>query len=276
MKKATGGILIRTTVALLLLAAAATLRAQCTAENTSFSAGEFVSYNLYYNWQFIWVKAGTASLSTVRSRYGGEEALRTSLITRGSDRADRFFVMRDTILTYFTPSLVPLYYRKGAREGKRYVVDEVLFGYDGDGRQHLELFRQKNGGERVRKSVAPEECAFDMLTMFFRIRSLDIASWTVGREHVFPMAEGREVTPTKLVYKGKETVKADNGKRYRCLVLSYMEPYEGRYKEIVRFYVTDDSNHIPVRLDMYLRFGSAKAFLTAAKGLRHASTAVVK
>lgn len=261
---------------LLLSANAAPTRAQCTAQNTAFDAGEFIAYNLYYNWKFIWVKAGTASLSTVQSHYGGREAMRTSLITRGNDRADNFFVMRDTILTYFTPSLTPLYYRKGAREGKRYVVDEVLFRYDASGVQHLDLFRQKNSGERVKKSVTPDECAYDMLTMFFRIRSLDIASWNVGHEHLFPMAEGREVTVTKLIYKGKETVKGDNGKRYRCLVLSYMEPHDGGYKEIVRFYVTDDKNHIPVRLDMYLRFGAAKAFLTAAKGLRHESAAVVE
>ena len=40
----------------------------------------------------------------------------------------------------------------------------------------------------------------------------------------------------------------------------------GKFKEIARFYVTDDSNHIPIRLDMYLRFGSAKAYITQMKG----------
>ena len=32
--------------------------AQCTFKNTAFKSGEFLSYNLYYNWKFIWVKAG--------------------------------------------------------------------------------------------------------------------------------------------------------------------------------------------------------------------------
>ena len=43
---------------------------------------------------------------------------------------------------------------------------------------------------------------------------------------------------------------------------------EAKYKEIVRFYVTDDTNHIPVRLDMFLKFGSAKAFLVSMKGTK--------
>ncbi|EFI71868.1 conserved hypothetical protein [Segatella baroniae B14] len=43
----------------------------------------------------------------------------------------------------------------------------------------------------------------------------------------------------------------------------------------VDFYVTDDSNHIPVRLDMYLRFGTAKAFLTGIKGNKSPITSVI-
>ena len=45
---------------------------------------------------------------------------------------------------------------------------------------------------------------------------------------------------------------------------------------MVTFYVTDDKNHLPVRLDMYLRFGSAKAFLTDAKGVRNTQTSIIK
>jgi hypothetical protein len=37
-----------------------------------------------------------------------------------------------------------------------------------------------------------------------------------------------------------------------------MEYEDGKYKRIVDFYVTDDENHIPVRLDMFLKFGSAR------------------
>ena len=53
--------------------------AQCTFRNTAFKSGEFLSYNLYYNWQFVWVKAGTAAMSTVQSQYRGHQAYRSSL-----------------------------------------------------------------------------------------------------------------------------------------------------------------------------------------------------
>lgn len=30
--------------------------AQCTFKNTAFNSGEYLTYNLYYNWKFVWVK----------------------------------------------------------------------------------------------------------------------------------------------------------------------------------------------------------------------------
>ena len=39
---------------------------------------------------------------------------------------------------------------------------------------------------------------------------------------------------------------------------------------------TDDKNHIPVRLDMNLNFGTAKAFLTGASGLRNPQDSRIK
>ena len=83
-------------------------------------------------------------------------------------------------------------------------------------------------------------------------------------------------TPAQLKYGGKVTVKADNGIKYRCLRLEYQEYEDEKWKKIVDFYITDDENHIPVRLDMFLKFGSAKAFLVNAKGTRNPITSIVK
>lgn len=63
---------------------------------------------------------------------------------------------------------------------------------------------------------------------------------------------------------------------YRCLVFDYLEKEDGKEKRIVTFYVTDDANHLPVRLDMYLNFGTAKAFLSGCRGLRNPMGALVK
>ena len=262
---------------MLLVSLTSQLNAQCTFKNTAFKSGEFLYYNLYYNWKFVWVKAGSASMSTVMSRYKGKPAYRTSLTTRGNNKVDEMFVLRDTLLAYVSDGLAPLYYRKGAREGKRYYVDEVFYSYEGNNvnlRQH-ELHAS---GNHTWKNTTSNDCMYDMVSSFLRARNYDPTGWNKGQVIKIPIADGDDTKTALLKYRGKSNIKADNGVKYRCLVLSYMEKEEGQkdYKEIVRFYVTDDSNHIPVRLDMFLRFGSAKAFLVSMKGNKNPVTAVVK
>ncbi len=80
----------------------------------------------------------------------------------------------------------------------------------------------------------------------------------------------------RLSFWARETIKADNGVKYRCLRLAYQEYEKGKYKRIVDFYITDDENHVPVRLDMFLKFGSAKAFLVGMKGVRNPVTSIVE
>ena len=250
--------------------------AQCTFRNTAFSSGEFLSYNLYYNWKFVWVKAGSASMSTVQSHYKGKDAYRASLITRGNNKVDEMFVLRDTLLCYCSTDLVPLYFRKGAREGKRYTVDEVWYSYPGGSSVSLKQRRLRKDGTSKTINNTRQECVYDMLNIFLRARNFNPSGWQKGYVMQIPIADGNGVDKAQLRYRGKSTVKADNGKKYRCIELSYMEKEDGKYKEIVRFYVTDDQNHIPVRLDMFLRFGAAKAFLTGIKGNRNPITSIVK
>lgn len=91
------------------------------------------------------------------------------------------------------------------------------------------------------------------------------------------MADGRTCEWKSIVYRGKKTFKMENSNtKYRCLVFSFVEKENGKEKDIVTFYITDDKNHLPVRLDMNLNFGTAKAFLTGARGLRNPQTAKIK
>ena len=68
----------------------------------------------------------------------------------------------------------------------------------------------------------------------------------------------------------------ETGITYRCLVFSFVE-YEGKKeKEVVTFYITDDLNHMPVRLDLFLNFGTAKAFLREHTPLRNPETSIIQ
>lgn len=250
---------------ILLLATTLTAAAQCTYKNNAFKKSEYITYNLYFNWKFVWVKAGTASMTTVPTVYRGQKAWRTSLVTKSSDKVDKLFMMRDTILTYFTQELTPLYYRKGAREGDRYYVDEMWYSYSGQGNVQTTLRHLHADRTRTAEKHLYQQCVTDMLNAFQQFRNVNPAGWKPGHTENIDIAGGAKVEHAKIKYIGKEKVKADNNKTYNTLVLAYIEKEDGRDKEIVRFFVTADNRHIPVRLDLNLRFGTAKAFLAAVR-----------
>lgn len=273
---------MKKTLTLLLMAllpwtGGAQLCAQCAVENKAFQSGEKLEYSLHFNWKFIWINAGSATLTTQSDTWqNGKPCFRSHLITHTSKRLDRFFAMRDTLEAIVSPSLVPYYYRKAANEGGKYYVDQVWYDYQGGKTTLRQRYLNRHGVARDTSNVSAE-CVYDMLSMMLNARSYDADRFKVGEKLVFPMADGRKIEPTTLVYRGKKNFTMDGSDvTYRCLVFSFVEYEKKKEKEIITFYITDDDNHMPVRLDMFLKFGIAKAFLSKASGLRNPSTSIVE
>lgn len=263
------------TLILLCLFMVARLHAQCAAKNEAILPGERLTYELKFNWKFIWVNAGKAQMDLQATTYEGKPCYKTELLAVSNKRVDFFFKMRDTLTCITTDRLEPLYFRKGAEEGNKYTVDEVHFGYE-DGKCIVNQQRTRRDRKPVVSKDTLNECVFDMLSILLQARSFDPTDYKVGDKILFPMATGKKVEEQTLIYRGKEKFKAENGVKYRCLVFSLVEYEKKKEKEVITFYVTDDKNHLPVRLDLYLNFGSAKAFLETIEGNRHPLTSVVK
>ena len=262
-------------VACLFLGASAA-HAQCSSTNTAFKSGETLAYDLYFNWKFVWVKVGTASMNTTQTSYAGKPAYRSYLITRGSKKADNIFVMRDTLMAYTALDLTPLYYVKKAFEGDTYRKNEVWYSYP-SGKCSVKMRYQRDNNTPKISSHTSKYCAFDMISMLLRARSFSAEGMKVGHRINFLMADGRDCEWKAIVYRGKKKFKMENSSTtYRCLVFSFVEKDKGKEKDIVTFYITDYKNHLPVRLDMNLNFGTAKAFLTGARGLRNPQDAKIK
>lgn len=270
-----GNYLLALLFACLLFTVSTPAKAQCEAENVAFQSGEHVMYDLYFNWKFLWYKAGIASLTTNETRYEGEPAWRMNLLALSNKQADRFFKMRDTLTCTVSDRLQPLQFRKAAEEGKRYTVDEAKFSYR-DGVCYVNQRRTRTGHETIFSEESDSRCIYDMLSILAQARSFNSANYVIGEKITFPMATGKAVEEQTLIYRGKETFKAENKITYRCLVFSLVEYKDNKEKEVITFYITDDWNHLPVRLDMYLNFGSAKAFLKTVRGNRHPLSSIVK
>lgn len=255
--------------------AGVSLDAQCTYPNTAFLPGEALTYDLYFNWKFVWIKVGSTRFSISNSTYGGQKALRTDILFQSNKKSEAIFPMRDTLISYTTPDLQPLYFRKGAFEGKRYTVDEVWYTYTNGKINMRQRYRDANGVWSNTQSVSTD-CVNDMLNILLLARSKDYSSLTPGSRTIYPMVSGKRLSQQTLIYKGKENFKANDGHTYRCLVFSLLNDKEKKEKELLRFYITDDANHLPIRIDFNLKFGYAKAYFLSGSGIRHTQTARVK
>ena len=253
-----------------------TLMAQCKYPNTAFSPGESLNYDLYFNWKFIWVKVGSTHFGVKSTNYQGKEALRTDILFKSNKKCESIFPMRDTLISYTTPDLEPLYFRKGALEGKRYTVDEVWYTYEGGKTLMKQRFRNHEG-EWSDTQSSSDDCVNDMLNILLLSRSKDYSNMKAGQRINFKMVTGKRLSNQVLIYKGKDNFKANDKNTYRCLVFSLLDDKEKKKeKELLRFYITDDKNHLPVRIDFYLKFGSAKAFFLNGTGIRNPMDAIVK
>ncbi len=250
--------------------------AQCERNNTAFNPGESLVYDLYFNWKFIWVKVGSAHYDIRNATYNGKNVLRTDLLFKTNKQCSKVFMMRDTLVSYTTPQLAPLYFRKGALEGKRYTVDEVWYSYKDNKSSLSQRFLDKRG--KIHNTThESDECNYDMLSILNVARSFDASQYKKGHRIHFPMATGKKVEEQVLIYRGKEEFEANDDKTYRCLVFTLLDYEEKKKeKEMLRFYITDDANHLPIRIDFYLNFGTAKAFYVSGKGIRNPQTSIIK
>lgn len=242
--------------------------AQDIKQTPAFKSGETLKCNFYFNWKFIWVKAGGASLIIRDTIFNGQRAQYMSLLSTTNSTADAFFRMRDTLTTIFTPDLRPLYFRKASAEGKRYYLNQVWYSYGDDGLIKVSQYYRRDKDAPVYKEEYVNEPVYDMMSLLAYARTLDFSSLKKGQRLTFPVATGKRITNQHLIYRGKKRTKSDDGKEnYDCLVISLVEERDGKEREIINFHVTDDDNHLPILLDLALNFGSAKARLSYSSGL---------
>lgn len=248
-------------------------QAQCAVQYDGFQPGEKVTYELSFNWKFVWTKAGEASLTFSNTTYDSKPAYRMDLIAAGNKRADFFFKLRDTLTSVISTRLEPMYFRKGAIEGKKYWVDEAFFTYS-DGVSHVKQVRTKNG-EKTEYNHEDSRCIHDLLSVLAWARAMNPDDYNPGDRISIPVATGRRVEEQNLIYVGKGPYTAGNGTTYNCLFFSLVGDRKNKEKQVMAFHVTDDKNRLPVHIDLFLNFGAARATLSSTTGNKYPFDSIV-
>ena len=244
----------------------------------AFRAGETLECVFYFNWKFIWVKAGGAKLIVRDTIYNGQPAQYMSLLSSTNEAADAFFPMRDTLTTIFTKDdITPLYYRKVTVQGSRRYLNQVWYNYLPGNKVRVEQLYDRTDRDPVRLVETHDRGVYDMMSLLAYARTIDFSGFKRGQRINYPVATGRRVENQCLIYRGKKRIEASDGREYDCIEVSLVARTDkNKEKTIITFYVTDDKNHLPILLDLALNFGSAKAKLSKHAGLLYPLSPVKK
>lgn len=254
----------------LLLTAAATLSAaQCGESIQSFSPGETIRYQIAYNWNFVWVKAGEVTFNIEETSYKGKTAWHMTGEGNSYKFYDFIYKVRDRYEVWTDTSLQPLHFVRDTREAKYEVYNEYTFDRKGN-----KIYAELSNSESTPRSDTLDwpSCTYDVLSMVYHARNLNFAS--LSEQDTIPISaliDGKVYDSLYVRYIGKEVIENRDGLRYRCIkfVPLLVEGTIFSGGEDMTVWVTDDNNRIPIMVEAKILVGSVKAYLYSYEGLRY-------
>jgi hypothetical protein len=238
----------------------------CQTTNVAFSAGEEITYKVYYNWNFVWLSAGEVTFRI--NETGGEYHF--SAVGRTYPSYEWFFKVRDRFDAYVDKStLLPRLSVRDIQEGGYRMYDRVSF--DQRSRRAVSL-RGKSREEAVESAYTLDGCMHDLLSTFYFMRNLDAEQLTKGQRIPVKMFFDKEIHSLSVVYLGTESATDVKGMgTYRTHKISPQLIAGEVFKQgqQMTVWVSQDQNKIPVMIESPVSVGSVKVILKEHKGLRH-------
>ena len=224
--------------------------------NPAFKHGEQLKYLLHYGF----ITGGEAIISTSLVKTDSNTLFHSVAQAKTTGLVDKIFRVNDIYESYYNPSdNLPVKSIRNIHEGNYKYYNEVMFN-----RKDTTVFSQKSGVHKV-----PEKL-LDMVSAFFYIRRIDFTNIKPGDIISINTYFGDELFPFYIIFKGRDEVETDAGK-FKCLrFLPIVEP--GRIfkdNDDMRFWLSDDQNKIPIRVEFDMIVGSFKCDLVSYSNLKY-------
>ncbi len=226
-------------------------------------SGEWLNYRIHYGF----LNAGTATLSTQLTTYGGQPHFYVKGVGRSTGAVRAFFKVDDLYESYINyHSGLPSFYVRNVSEGSYTQHYETTFNH---ANLTLKLTDKKTPANGTKTFKSPKGIQ-DMLSAFYYLRSLNQNQLKVGDTLNLNVWIDDEVFPFRLRVAGTENVKTKFGS-INCLKIipSVLSGRVFKEKEGVTLWVTNDANHVPVSIKAQLAVGSLKADLDGYKNIKY-------
>lgn len=238
----------------------------CITNNFSFQAGERISFKIYYSVIGIYVEAGTANFNLTREVFNNKPVYHAVADGFSNPRYDWIFKVRDRYESYMdTATLQPYRFVRDVNEGGYKKKENVSFNHQ------TGVATSTNGTFNVPR------CIQDVISSVYQARNIDYAKYKPGDKIPFSLFLGDKVYDVYIRYMGTEEIKTKYG-RFKAIKLKPMlikgNTFSGGEK--MTLWVSNDWNHIPLRIESPISVGSVKVDMMGYTNLRYPLNAAIK
>jgi hypothetical protein len=207
----------------------------------------------------MWMDAGIAVLTVTNDEkvYYGKKTFHVVGTGTSDGIFDLFFKVRDKYESYIDETtMLPYDFIRRVDEGGYQLEQDVLFN------------QVNNKAVSRTGTYDVPTCVQDIFSAFYYSRCLNYDSLRIGDETEIVTFLDDEIFPMKIKYLGNETLKTPLG-NFCCQKFRPMLQ-EGRVfktKEDMTIWMSNDDNHIPIRVQADLLVGAVKIDLINYSGL---------
>jgi hypothetical protein len=238
----------------------------CGTENKCIQAGEKLNFKVFYNLSAIWVAAGEANFTTRQETFNGRSVFHIIGDGQTYKSYDWIFRVRDKYETFLdTETLLPQKFIRNVNEGGYKFTNNVVFD------------QVKKKAYSDKKTFDVPECIQDVLSAIYYARNIDYNKLKPGAKIPFNMFLDDQVYNLYIRYVGKEKVKTKYG-TFNAIKITPLLIKGTIFKggEDMKVWVSDDDNHIPLRVDSPILVGSIKVDMMGYSNLRYPLTSLLK
>lgn len=226
-------------------------------------SNETLHYVISYKWGLVHKDAGEATLSLRNN--GNNYQLRLTAKTK--PWADKVFMVRDTLVANVSKqNFQPVSYSKISHENGKYRRDDISYSRSNGivtGNVKRVKADKKSKPTTSFKAFTASGEAYDMLSVFYYIRTLDYNSLEKGKTFSTNIFSGSKVERLTIRYAGKEKLKMRNNTQRDAIKITFRFTTDGKKKssDNIEAWVSADSSHIPLQLIGKLPVGSVRVYL---------------
>lgn len=237
----------------------------CSVRNTTFQDGENITYKVFYNALGLYIDAGTASFTVTGETFNNKPVYHIVGTGTSNSSYDWIFKVRDRYETYIdTATLKPQKFIRNVDEGGYKFYENITFNHS------------TNSAITNKGVYKVPECVQDVLSSIYYARNINFNKYNVGDKIPFTMFLDNEIYDLYIKYMGKETVKTRYGK-FRAIKFKPLLIKGTIFKggESMTVWVSDDENHIPLRIESPISVGKVKVDMMMYKNIRYPLSSMI-